>query len=406
MVKETGYYDLLGVKPNATPDELKKAYRKLALKYHPDKNPNEGEKFKAISQAYEVLSDPDKRSVYDDGGEAAIKKGGADAGDFRNPMDFFEKFFGGGFNTGRRRERRGKDVVHQMSVQLEELYNGATRKLALQKNVICDKCEGRGGKKGAIEKCMQCHGAGLESRIQQIGPGLVQHIEQVCRKCSGTGEMISEKDRCKQCNGRKTMRERKVLEVHIEKGMRDGQKIVFSGEGDHEPESQPGDIIILLDEKEHQTFVHAGTDLMMKMPIQLVEALCGFSRVIKTLDDRDLVITSPPGEVIKHEMTRCIMDEGMPLYKNPLEKGRLIIQFEVIFPETIPVSVIPALEQCLPPRPEVAIPIDAEQVTLVSVLNQLRIIQIANIGFQIFGAIYLAPFFVIFLQMMKRTKLF
>ncbi|XP_061397589.1 dnaJ homolog subfamily A member 4 [Musca vetustissima] len=364
MVKETGYYDLLGVKPNATPDELKKAYRKLALKYHPDKNPNEGEKFKAISQAYEVLSDPDKRSIYDEGGEAAIKKGGADTGDFRNPMDFFEKFFGGGFTSGRRRERRGKDVVHQMSVQLEELYNGATRKLALQKNVICDKCEGRGGRKGAIEKCMQCNGAGLESRIQQIGPGLVQHIEQVCRKCAGSGEMISEKDRCKQCNGRKTVRERKVLEVHIEKGMRDGQKIVFSGEGDHEPDSQPGDIIILLDEKEHQTFVHAGTDLMMKMPIQLVEALCGFSRVIKTLDDRDLVITSPPGEVIKHEMTKCIMDEGMPLYKNPLEKGRLIIQFEVIFPESIPVSIIPALEQCLPPRPEVTIPIDAEQVTL------------------------------------------
>lgn len=155
MVKETGYYDLLGVKPDATSEELKKAYRKLALKYHPDKNPNEGERFKAISQAYEVLSDREKRQIYDDGGEAAIKKGGADTSDFRSPMDFFEKFFGPGFGGGgRRRERRGKDVVHQMSVQLEELYNGATRKLALQKSVICDKCEGRGGKKGAIEKCM------------------------------------------------------------------------------------------------------------------------------------------------------------------------------------------------------------------------------------------------------------
>lgn len=366
MVKETGYYDLLGVKPNATPDELKKAYRKLALKYHPDKNPNEGEKFKAISQAYEVLSDPDKRQVYDDGGEAAIKKGGADAGDFRNPMDFFEKFFGAGFGGGggRRRERRGKDVVHQIAVQLEELYNGATRKLALQKNVICDKCEGRGGKKGAVEKCVQCRGNGVETRVQQIGPGLVQHIEQVCRKCMGAGEIISEKDRCKQCNGRKTVRERKVLEVHIEKGMRDGQKIIFSGEGDHEPDSQPGDIIIVLDEKEHSTFVHAGTDLMMKMPLQLVEALCGFNRVIKTLDDRDLVITSPPGEVIKHEMTKCVMEEGMPMYKNPLEKGRLIIQFEVIFPQTIPINLIPTLEQCLPPRPEVTIPIEAETVVL------------------------------------------
>lgn len=366
MVKETGYYDVLGVKPNATGDELKKAYRKLALKYHPDKNPNEGEKFKAISQAYEVLSDPEKRQIYDEGGESAIKKGGADSGGFGNPMDFFEKFFGTGFGGGggRRRERRGKDVVHQMSVQLEELYNGATRKLALQKNVICDKCEGRGGKKGAIEQCQQCRGNGVETRVHQLGPGLVQHIEQVCRKCMGTGEMISEKDRCKQCAGRKTVRERKVLEVHIEKGMRDGQKIIFTGEGDQEPESQPGDIIILLDEKEHSTFVHAGPDLMMKMPLQLVEALCGFTRVIKTLDDRELVVTNPPGEVIKHEMTKCIMEEGMPMYKNPLEKGRLIIQFEVIFPATIPQSVIPTLEQCLPPRPDVVIPIDAEQVVL------------------------------------------
>lgn len=367
MVKETGYYDLLGVKPNASAEELKKAYRKLALKYHPDKNPNEGEKFKAISQAYEVLSDSEKRQIYNEGGEAAIKKGGADGGDFRNPMDFFEKFFGAGFGGGgggRRRERRGKDVIHQMSVQLEELYNGATRKLALQKNVICDKCEGRGGKKGAIEKCMQCRGNGVETRVQQIGPGVVQHIEQVCRKCMGSGEIISEKDRCKHCSGRKTVRERKVLEVHIEKGMRDGQKIIFTGEGDHEPDSQPGDIIILLDEKEHSTYVHAGTDLMMKMPIQLVESLCGFQRVIKTLDDRDLVITSEPGEVVRHEQTKCVMEEGMPMYKNPLEKGRLIIQFEVIFPPSIPIPLIPTLEQCLPPRPEVIIPLDAETVVL------------------------------------------
>lgn len=142
MVKETGYYDVLGVKPSCTQDELKKAYRKLALKYHPDKNPAEGERFKQISQAYEVLSNPEKRRIYDQGGEQAIKEGTGGGGGFSAPMDLFDMFFGGG-GMGRRRDNRGKNTVHQLGVSLEELYNGATRKLSVQKCTICDKCEGK-----------------------------------------------------------------------------------------------------------------------------------------------------------------------------------------------------------------------------------------------------------------------
>jgi len=152
MVKETTYYDILGVKPNATADELKKAYRKLALKYHPDKNPDEGERFKQISQAYEVLSSPDKRQLYDDGGEQALKEGGFSGGGV-SPMEIFEMmfnggggmggFFGGmGGRSGPRGPRKGKEMMHPMGVTLEELYNGAVRKLSLSKSVLCSTCEG------------------------------------------------------------------------------------------------------------------------------------------------------------------------------------------------------------------------------------------------------------------------
>ncbi|XP_032029994.1 dnaJ homolog subfamily A member 4 isoform X1 [Hylobates moloch] len=364
MVKETQYYDILGVKPSASPEEIKKAYRKLALKYHPDKNPDEGEKFKLISQAYEVLSDPKKRDIYDQGGEQAIKEGGSGSPSFSSPMDIFDMFFGGGGRMAR--ERRGKNVVHQLSVTLEDLYNGVTKKLALQKNVICEKCEGVGGKKGSVEKCPLCKGRGMQIHIQQIGPGMVQQIQTVCVECKGQGERINPKDRCESCSGAKVIREKKIIEVHVEKGMKDGQKILFHGEGDQEPELEPGDVIIVLDQKDHSVFQRRGHDLIMKMKIQLSEALCGFKKMIKTLDNRILVITSKSGEVIKHGDLKCVCDEGMPIYKAPLEKGILIIQFLVIFPEKhwLSLEKLPQLEALLPPRQKVRITDDMDQVEL------------------------------------------
>lgn len=150
----------------------------MALKYHPDKNPNERETFKQISQAYEVLSDQEKRAIYDKGGEEAIKQGGAGDGDFAIPMDLFPMFFGGSFSNERRRKRRGEDVIHQMAVALEEVYNSSVRRLPIQRNVICGKCAGCGGKMGAVEKCPTCHVLGIETRIHQIAPSVVQQIEQ------------------------------------------------------------------------------------------------------------------------------------------------------------------------------------------------------------------------------------
>ena len=302
MVKETKYYDILGVKPDATVDELKKAYRKLALKLHPDKNPdNDPEQFKQLSQAYEVLSDEKKRTVYDQYGEQGLKEGGGPGGFHgSDPFDIFNMFFGGGGHPfGGRQENRGKNLIHQLSVSLEELYNGAVRKLALQKSVICDKCEGIGGKKGSVTKCATCKGSGFVVRVHQIAPGMIQQMRAHCSDCEGQGEQINPKDRCKTCDGKKIKRERKIIEVHIDKGMEDGKKITFSGEGDQEPGLEPGDIIIVLEEKDHPIFKRDKTDLHMKMQITLTEALCGFQKVVTTLDKRQLVITALPGLLIK-----------------------------------------------------------------------------------------------------------
>lgn len=148
--------------------------------------------------------------------------------------------------------------------------------------------------------------------------------------------------------------------------MKDGQKILFHGEGDQEPELEPGDAIVVLDLKAHGVFQRHGHDLVMKVKLQLAEALCGFRKTIKTLDERTLVITSRPGEVVKHGDLKCVRDEGMPIYKAPLEKGTLIIQFLVVFPDKhwLPTDKLPQLEALLPPRQKVRVSEDAEQAEL------------------------------------------
>lgn len=368
MVKETKFYDLLGVSPTADDGALKKAYRKLAMKFHPDKNPNAGDKFKEISNAYEVLSNPEKRSIYDQGGEQAIKDGGSGGGGgFHSPMDVFDMFFGhdpfgrGGRSRG---PRRTKNLVHQLSVSLEDLYNGTMRKLALHKNVICDSCEGIGGKPGCFQKCMTCRGSGMQVRIQQIGPGMMQQIQSMCKDCQGEGEQVDPKLRCKKCNGKKVNRERKILEVNVDKGMEDGHKITFTEEGDQEPGLEPGDIIIVLDEKPHSVFKRNGMDLVMKMDVSLTEALCGMKRTVTTLDDRTLSMQTVPGEVLKTGDFKKVSGEGMPQHRNPFEKGRLIISFNVVFPPSLEPHVAEQLAQILPPAPVPIVPDDAEEVDL------------------------------------------
>ncbi|XP_065866335.1 dnaJ protein homolog ANJ1 [Euphorbia lathyris] len=350
----TKYYEILGVSKNATPEDLKKAYKKAAIKNHPDKG-GDPEKFKELAQAYEVLSDPEKREIYDQYGEDALKEGMGGGSGGHNPFDIFESFFGGspfgGGSSRGRRQRRGEDVVHPLKVSMEDLYLGTTKKLSLSRNVICSKCTGKGSKSGASMKCAGCQGTGMKVSIRQLGPSMIQQMQHACNECKGTGESINEKDRCTQCKGEKVVPEKKVLEVIVEKGMHHGQKITFPGEADEAPDTITGDIVFVLQQKDHPKFKRKGDDLVVEHNLSLTEALCGFHFVLTHLDGRQLLIKSNPGEVVKPDSFKGINDEGMPLYQRPFMKGKLYIHFNVEFPDSLSPDQVKALEAILPGRP-------------------------------------------------------
>ena len=219
--------------------------------------------------------------------------------------DIFSSFFGGSMfgrpGAGRPSgPRKSKPLQHMLKVSLEELYTGKTTKLSLNKNVKCSKCQGRGGKEGAVKTCQTCSGTGVRLIVRHLGPSMIQQIQQPCNECSGSGQVIKEKDKCTQCKGKKFVSERKVLEVHIGKGMKNHQKIVFAGEADYQPGyEEPGDVIIILEEKTHDRFTRRGDDLFYSAKVDLLTALAGGNLYIKHLDDRYVKVSITPGESIK-----------------------------------------------------------------------------------------------------------
>lgn len=195
----------------------------------------------------------------------------------------------------------------------------------------------------------------MKVTYRQLGPGMMQQLQAVCSDCAGQGEIFNDADKCKTCSGKKVVVESKILEVHVDKGMRDGERITFRGEGDQQPNVEPGDVVIVLQQKPHETFERQGSDIYMSQSISLTEALCGFTLVQKHLDGRSLVIRSSPGEVITPGKTKGIRGEGMPIHRNPFEKGNLYIKFDVKFPEKQFASEqkLADLEKLLPARPPV-----------------------------------------------------
>jgi len=349
-VNNTKFYELLGVNKDADQDAIKKAFRKMAMTHHPDKG-GDPEKFKEMSKAYEVLSDPEKKETYDEYGEEGLEQGGGGGGG--GGMDIFSELFsmgGGGSRGGRsKQKKKGEDVMFPLKVDLADLFNGCTKKLRLTKNVICQVCLGKGGK--GVQACKDCKGHGIKLAVRQIGPGMIQQMQTTCTACQGQGQVIADKDRCKKCKGACTVKEKKTLEVFVTKGMTHGERIVFNGEADEAPDTVPGDVVVVLQQKEHPYFTRQNVHLFMKKKISLLEALCGFEFTINHLDGRKLLVKSGAETITKPGDFKVVRDEGMPHKKNHFVRGSLYIEFIIDFPKsgTLSAKSKAALVKILPP---------------------------------------------------------
>lgn len=324
-VNNSKFYEALNLKKNCTTEEVKKAYKKLAMVHHPDKG-GDPEKFKEISRAYEVLADEEKRKMYDEYGEEGLENGEAPS----DPTDIFDFIL----NTGRQKKKRGEDIVSEVKVTLEQLYSGATKKLAISKDVICAQCDGHGGPKDAKVECKHCNGRGMKTYMKYHSSVLHQ-TEVQCNVCKGKGKYMNEKDRCQTCKGGCVIKTRKILEVYIPKGAPNKHKIVFNGEADEEPNVITGNLVVILNEKPHELFKREGVDLFLNYTISLYQSLTGFVAEIPHLDGRKILVNCTNCGFIRHGDIVEVKEQGMPTYKDPFKKGNMYITFDVEYPKNV-----------------------------------------------------------------------
>lgn len=355
MVHSTKLYDILGTTPTATIDEIKKAYRKKAIECHPDKfvDPEQKkkaeEKFKELTQAHEVLSDENKRRIYDQCGDVS---GGEQGMSFESANDIFKNLFeefpfsGFNFGGGQRRQRKPQELVVQSDLTLEDVYFGKVKKFQVTRTVKCKTCSGSGCKdKNAKSVCTLCHGSGMCVQLRQIAPHMVQQIQQQCPTCKGSGKIIAKDAQCVNCNGEQLVEEKKKIEIHIEPGTRENEKYVLEGEGNNLADTiEPGDIVILLKEKKHPIFVRNNNDLLYKKTITISDALCGCVFDIPFLDGTTIT-ASTKDLVINPDILYCMQNKGLPK-KNNKGFGTLFIKFIVQFPETLSADKVATLKQC------------------------------------------------------------
>jgi molecular chaperone DnaJ len=343
-MEKRDYYDVLGVSKGATKDEIKKAYRKQALKYHPDKNPGDKkaeDMFKEAAEAYEVLSDDDKRAKYDRFGHAGVGSSAAGGG-YSGGMtmeDIFSSFgdiFGSGFGTfGGSRSRgqyvnKGTNMRVKVKLTLEEIAKGTKKKIKIKKYVACSACNGSGAAdEHSISTCKTCHGTGHATRVTNTFLGQIQ-TSSVCPACGGDGKTITKK--CPECYGEGIVQKDDIVTINIPAGVGKGMQMTVTGEGNAARRGGVnGDLIVVIDEKNHPELIREGNDLIYNLFISIPEAILGANVEIPTVDSRVKIKIEPgtqPGKILR------LRGKGLPDV-NSYGRGDLLVNVNVWIPKNL-----------------------------------------------------------------------
>ncbi len=330
------YYDVLGVNKNASAAEIKSAYRKLAVKYHPDKNPGDKkaeDKFKEASEAYGILSDTEKKQNYDNFGHAAFENGGGGRGGFSgfsgaDFSDIFEDFFSDFGGSGRSRKRssnnRGSDLRYDLSISLEEAYTGKKQNIQFSTSEICNTCKGNGSKPGySADRCTYCGGNGRVRSNQGFFT-----VQQTCPQCSGSGEEIT--NPCKDCNGQGNRQTSKKISVTIPKGVDDGTRIRLAGKGEAGTRGGvSGDLYLFINVEAHDLFKRSDVNLFFEFPISITDAALGTTIEIPTIDGGKAKIKIPDGTQNGKQFR--LKGKGMPFMRRG-DYGDLYVQIKTEVP--------------------------------------------------------------------------
>lgn len=364
MTDKQDYYAVLGLSRDASLEDIKKAYRKLAMKHHPDKNPGNKEAeemFKKVTAAYEVLSDPEKKANYDRYGADEFERTSQQHGyTHRSAQDIFSDLFGQGFfgfdelfsNTRKvfKKKRKGETAVFPLQVPLEQLYEGITKHIKVVRRIVCHGCQGTGAQ-GTPVVCTTCGGRGITVTVNQVRPGYVQQIQSVCRTCNGHRTIITDRQRCSVCVGSGLVEDSTTLEVRIPPGTEEGDVFVFEEQGDQMPDGIPGDVKVVIQEKPQgpdYPWRRVGDDLYYVYHISLLESLTGFEFQLTHLDGRIIPVVSHEENIVKPDTGKVIIGEGFPMRREPSQRGDLYIQFFVDFPDQLTSKQREVLKDVLP----------------------------------------------------------